>query len=466
MEQEQTITSFLNSEYKSYARYVVENRAIPHFADGLKPVQRKALCGAIRYCYDKPLKVSALGGKVTGDLAYAHGDTSIQGAIVVMAQEFMMAMPWLDRKGQFGYLYDKRPGAPRYIFVKLSGWSKLLLKDDAELHYKFDEDTGDKIEPQFYLPILPMLLINGTNGIAVGYSTAFQNRNPLEVALVALEYLKNGKVPEYNIAPYANGHTGIWSWWNGQFEHCGPWHRKNNTTFVIDGLPINTTLEKYRGYLNSLIDQGFIKKYDDLSSNGSTIFEVHTTQAVLDRWIADNAIPAIFRLIYRLPTDNLTCIMPNNEIKRFNSPVQFIREFVDFRLQFYAKRKHRLINDANARIHYLDDLIRFIDLVNDGTITFKGKTKRQLEAELAAFEIDKAVLNVQVYNLTEDNKNKHVHERARLAKELEAITNTTERQMYINDLEELIGHIRKFYKIEPVLNIKHELLLRPEQPAM
>lgn len=465
MNKQQNISDFMNGEYKSYARYVAESRAIAQFADGLKPVQRKALAAAMRFCQDRTMKVSALAGKTIADFDYHHGDSSIQGAIVTMAQEFNCGMPWLDRSGQFGYLYDKTAGAPRYISVSLSGWSKLLLKDDAELKYNLHEDTGEKIEPQYYLPILPMLIINGTNGIAVGYSTSFINRNPLEVALACREYLANGVVPDYQLAPYVQGHTGIWSYWNGQFEHCAPWSRKNSTVLMIEGLPMNTTLEKYRGFLNTLIDQGFIKRWYDLSSKGTTVFEVHMSQAALDKLIADNAVAGMFNLIYRLPQDNLTCVMPNMSIKRFASPMQVVREFVDFRIKFYSKRKQRIIKDLQTRIAYLQSLIKFIDAVNDGTITFRGKTKRDIELQCEQLQIDKAVMQVQVYSLTDDHKHKHMTECLKLQKDLTNIEHTTEQQMYLADLDEVIMHLRKYYKIEQVLNLKNELLLRPEPYA-
>lgn len=458
---EQTISEFLSSDYKSYARYVVESRAIPAFADGLKPSQRKALAAGRRYCDSKAMKVSALAGHVMADMDYHHGDSSIQGAIICMAQEFQMGCPYFDRIGQFGWLYDKAPGAPRYIAVKLSGWSKLLLKDDAELKYNLHEDTGEPIEPRFYLPILPTLLFNSTSGIAVGYSTSFANRNPLEVAIAVRDLLSNGSVADYQLCPYVNGHTGVWSYWHGQFEHCGPWHRKNTTTLSIDGLPINTTLEKYRGFLNSLIDQGFIRKWTDMSSKGTTKFEIQMRQDQLTQIIEEGAVPALFNLIHRLPSDNLTCIMPDNSICRFESPMQVVREFVDFRLKFYGLRKQRILNDIKARMTYLAGLIKFIEAINVGEINFKTMTKHDLELWCQANNANKSILQIAVYNLTTDNLKKHVAELGKLEHELERVSKIAERDMYIADVNELIGHLQKFYVIEHVMNPGNELLVRP-----
>jgi DNA topoisomerase-2 len=460
---EQSITDILNTDYRSYARYTVEHRAIPAFADGLKPVQRKIIAAALKTCADRFIKVSALSGKVIGDMDYHHGDTSCQGAIIVMNQEFMQGLPYLDKDGQFGWLYDKAAGAPRYIFTKVSGWTKLIMRDDAELTYHVT-DTGDKAEPHFYLPLLPMMLINGTDGIAVGYSTSFINRNPLEVALATREAIVNGKTKAYQLTPYAKGHTGLWSYWNGQFEHVAPWHRKNQTVLCIDGLPADTTKAKYNDYLNSLVDQGFINKWSDISNKDKILYEIQMKATMLDGLIDNNGIPGFFRLIYRLPNDNLTCVMPDRSIKRFERPTDIINEFVEFRLSYYSKRKIRIIRDLKARIAYLKSLITFIKLVNDGTIVFRDHTKAQIEQQLKELDIDKAVLNVQVFSLTLDNMNKHITEHNKLVKELEKTSSTDERAMYLADIDDLLVHLRKWFTIEPVINIKNEQLLRIENP--
>lgn len=455
-----TITDFLNTDYKAYARTVATDRAIPHFADGLKPVQRKALACAIANCSNRTIQIEALAGKVQGDWGYHHGPASAAGAITVMAQQFQQGMPYLDTVSQVGWLHDKRAGAPRYVSVKLSGWSKLILLDESEYDFNYDENTGSKIEPKHYLPILPMMLINGTNGIAVGYSSGFTNRNPLEVALCVQEYLKTGKLPDYQLTPFVHGHTGLWSYWNGAFESCAPWHRKNATILSIDGLPMNWQLDDYRGKLNSLQELGIIKRWDDLSTKGKCNFDIHMTETALNDLIADNAVPHMFELIYRLPKDNLTCVMPDKSLKRFEDPLSFIKQFVDWRLTYYVRRKQRLIRDIQSNIAYLDSLVRFIQLVLDNRIVLKGKNRKTLEAELSELSILPAVLNEHLYNLTDDNLAKHTAEIRRLTIELDKISKTEPRTMYEHDIANLLTHLRKFYHIEDVLNIKQELLIR------
>lgn len=461
----QSISDILNTDYKSYARYTVEHRAIPHFADGLKPVQRKILAAALVNCQNRILQVSALTGKVMGDFAYHHGDASCNQAIIKMNQEFMQGMPYLDKVGQFGWLHDQIAGAPRYVKTTVSGWSKLVMLDNDLLTPQFNEDTGDKIEPRFYLPILPMLLINGTDGIAVGYSTSFQNRNPLEVALAVREYLATGKLSNYQLTPFVAGHTGAWSFYNGGFEHVAGFHRKNKTCFCIDGLPINWQIDKYQGYLNALQEQNIIVRWSNVSKPGTCQFEIHMKEQALDDMFARNAIPAVFRLIYRLPKDNLTCIMPDQSLKRFDDAIDVIREFVDFRLHYYVKRKARIIRDIQYRIAYLESLNRFVGLVLDNQIELKGKRKTQLEAELKGLNIMTEVLAEHLYNLTDDNIRKHIAEIQQLQKQFDIVQKTTERQMYIADIDNLLVHLRKFYVIENVINVNNEFLHRIEEPA-
>ena len=120
---EKSITQYLDEEYSNYAKYVIENRAIPSIIDGFKPTQRKIIHIASRVWKsksDKPLKIFQLGGKVASDANYHHGDASLSSAIIGMAQSFKNSMPLLDEIGQFGSLRAPDSGAPRYISTKLN----------------------------------------------------------------------------------------------------------------------------------------------------------------------------------------------------------------------------------------------------------------------------------------------------------------------------------------------------------
>ena len=151
---EKTISEFLSEEYKEFAMYVIEGRAIPSVIDGLKPSQRKIIHVANQIWKngnEKTLKVFQLSGKVASDCYYHHGDTSLSSAIVTMAQKFKNNAALLEEDGQFGSLRSPQPGAARYIGTKLSENFRLIYKDFDLLDYK--EEEGESIEPKYFLPI-------------------------------------------------------------------------------------------------------------------------------------------------------------------------------------------------------------------------------------------------------------------------------------------------------------------------
>jgi DNA topoisomerase-2 len=167
-----TVTEYLDQDYAMYGMYTLENRAIPSVIYGFKPTQRKIIFIADKVwkgSNDKPLKIFQLGGRIAADAHYHHGDGSLNGAIIGMAQSFKNSLPLLDEVGQFGSLRSPEAGAPRYISTKLTPNFRLLYKDFEILEDQYED--GEKIEPKFFLPIIPTILLNGSSGIAVGFST-------------------------------------------------------------------------------------------------------------------------------------------------------------------------------------------------------------------------------------------------------------------------------------------------------
>ena len=158
---EKTITNFLSNEYKEFAMYVIEGRAIPSVIDGLKPSQRKIIHISNQIWKngnEKTLKVFQLSGKVASDCYYHHGDSSLSQSIINMAQKFKNNAPLLEEDGQFGSLRSPQAGAPRYIGTRLSENFRLIYKDFELLEYK--EEEGEQIEPKFFLPIIPKCVLN------------------------------------------------------------------------------------------------------------------------------------------------------------------------------------------------------------------------------------------------------------------------------------------------------------------
>jgi len=175
---EKTISDFLSNEYKEFAMYSIEGRAIPSVVDGFKPTQRKIIHISNQIWKngsEKNIKVFQLAGKVASDAFYHHGNTSLENAIVTMAQKFKNNAPLLEEDGQFGSLRSPQPGAARYIGTKLSENFRLIYKDFDLLDYK--EEEGESIEAKYFLPIMPTVLLNRSAGIAVGFASNVVNRD-------------------------------------------------------------------------------------------------------------------------------------------------------------------------------------------------------------------------------------------------------------------------------------------------
>ena len=247
MMREKSISQFLSKEYKEFALYSIENRAIPSVIDGFKPVQRKiinASLGVWKTGSEKPLKVFQLSGVVASTQFYHHGNQSLESSIITLAQSFKNNMPLLEEIGQFGSLRSPEPGAARYIGTKLNSNFRHLYKDFELLNFK--EEEGEIIEPNYFLPIIPTILINGSSGIAVGFSSNILNRDPREVVDACLQVLSGKKISD--VKPFNNYFKGDYIQDENNPKKWiirGKVQIVNTTTVKISELPPSMTFEKY-----------------------------------------------------------------------------------------------------------------------------------------------------------------------------------------------------------------------------
>merc|ERR1719453_892185 len=157
-------------------------RSIPCVVDGLKPTQRKVVHCCFRRNLKSDVKVAQLTGYISEHAAYHHGEVSLQGTIIGMAQKFVGSnnVNLLVPSGQFGtrLMGGKDHASSRYIYTRLAPWTRTFFHpdDDQILSYKVEE--GQSIEPKHYVPVLPLVLLNGVEGIGTGWSTSVPNYNP------------------------------------------------------------------------------------------------------------------------------------------------------------------------------------------------------------------------------------------------------------------------------------------------
>ena len=345
---EKSISEFLSDEYKEFAMYVIEGRAIPSVIDGFKPTQRKIIHIANqiwRTGNEKTLKVFQLSGKVASDCFYHHGDMSLSNAIITMAQRFKNNAPLLEEEGQFGSLRSPQPGAPRYIGTKLSENFRLIYKDFDLL--KFKEEEGEVIEPHYFLPIVPTVLLNGSSGIAVGFASNILNRDIKTIIDACLRVL-NGKEPG-EISPSLNGFTGEYIQDTENKKRWiirGKFVRTNTSTVKISELPPSMTYEKYEDILDKLVDDKLIVSYDD-NCKDNIDYTIKFTRADLDK-LDDEKLVKLLKL-EESSTEIFSTLDEFGKLMIFECTQEIIKYFVNFRLEYYHKRKAYLLERMNKK---------------------------------------------------------------------------------------------------------------------
>jgi DNA gyrase/topoisomerase IV subunit A len=436
---EMSITTMLNTRYKQYALYLIYNRAIPALSDGLKIVQRKALHTAINNLKGskKSMKVAAVTGYLLAESKYHHGDGPGSEAITMMAQDHKMALPYFDGIGDFGSLYTPVAGAARYVEIALSKNYDLLFKDNNLLQHIIEE--GDSIEPYTFYPIIPTILINSTMGIAIGYQSSITNKNPIQVIDAVLEYLETDELPEsLQLQPYFNGAVGRLVNYNGRFEHHGFMSVVNSTTVEITGLPYDNTYESYEAHLNDLVNEGYAKEWFNEGENDSIQYVVKFTREQLAEHQKKDTLYHKLKMYSRIPKDNLTVLDVDGTIKRFDNESELIKRFVDWRKTIYELRKTTIINDLNKSYNDTSLRLRFVELVNAGTIDVKNITSRKDgEQLLASFDLPSHLLDIKLYSISVDEIQRLKDKLKALAADIEFYKNVESRTMYIDEVKSL-----------------------------
>lgn len=202
-------SDFINRELVLFSQ--ADNiRSIPHILDGFKPSQRKVLYACFKKKLKNEIKVAQLGGYIGEHSAYHHGEMSLNGAIIGMAQTHCGSnnVHLLYPSGQFGTrrMGGKDHASARYIFTRLEKIARAIFHPDDDALLNYLNDDGLSIEPDYYMPVIPMVLVNGSDGIGTGWSSTIQNHNPREV-IANLRKMINGEEPEV-MHPHFSGYTG------------------------------------------------------------------------------------------------------------------------------------------------------------------------------------------------------------------------------------------------------------------
>ncbi len=444
-----TIDNFLDVDQKQFAMSVIEDRAIPSVIDGFKPVQRKIIYVANRLWKtgrEKPMKVFQLGGQVSSLALYAHGDSSMNGAITAMGQSFKNNLPLLEGIGQYGSLRVPVAGAPRYIGTMLSPNFRLVYKDFELLENKMEE--GYEIEPSFFLPIIPMVIINGSSGIAVGYATNILNRNPEDVVEACISVLKGKRICE--LKPWLSEFGGRYE---RDMDNINKWNIYgtykivNTTTVRVTDIPPSTTFEKYEDYLDSLIDKKIIVDYENNSSSSVDYLLKFTRSGLKD--IIDSGKLENLLKVNSSETENLTTLDECGHLKIFANVEELVEYFVTYRLGWYAKRREYMLRKLNDEKLMMESKARFIKAIVDKKLKVNNVPKAEITDWLERNKFDKRnggydyLIGMPIYSLTKDKYEELLGGIEKLIADIADIEKMTPNDMYLDDLKELRRKLQK-----------------------
>lgn len=434
-----TIDHLFNNDVRSFSVYA-NQRSIPHILDGLKPSQRKALYVLIKRSSSIPetgIKVSQLAAAVAEQSHYHHGEASLEATIVGLAQDYTGSnnLNYFVPLGQFGNRLSPTASAGRYIYTKPSPvLRKMFMPDDDLILEHLDED-GDIIEPKFYLPILPNILINGSEGMGTGFATKILTYNPNDLKDAVLAILTKQNVKR--LIPWFKGFTGkVEALSEKQYQIFGSFKREGATTIHVTELPVGVYLDQYKEHLNKLIESGFIKDYDSYSTDTKFHFKLTCPKSVLQE--SDDSLMSKLKLVSKV-SENLTVWITDNDtnkIKAFKDANELLEYFVSVRLPYYEKRRLALITQLNHDLEILEEKSKFIEYYLENSIAISKMKKTELYKTLESngFKNIEVLLSIKIYNLTLEaieTLNKSIK---KTLKEIKSLESTNATKMYIDDL--------------------------------
>jgi len=411
-------------------------RSINHICDGLKESTRKILFACFkRKLYTNEIKVAQLSGYVSEVSGYHHGENSLQQAIVGMAQIYVGTnnINLLSPNGQFGSRCQggQDASSARYIFTLLSKLSKMIFKEEDNNILNYQDDDGQQIEPEFYIPVIPMVLVNGGIGIGTGYSTNIPQFNPTEI-IGACKFICNAiKLADLNgdtdegmeniyetidildiddLVPYYLGFNGtIKKTDNNSYISSGIYKWIDNQTVEITELPIGTWTEDYKDFLENMITNGLnnLKYIENHYTSKNVKFILHFNSNV--RETLDDKFEQLFKMSSskNLSINNIHLFNKNGAIQKYDNTTEIIKEWSKTRILKYLERKAYQIKILEKDFLVLSAKIRFIIDVISGNIQIMNKkmvdiAKRLIELKYPRINTDNNSANIIVAGNIDD----------------------------------------------------------------
>jgi DNA topoisomerase II len=476
---------FINKELIHFSKYDCE-RSIPNLMDGLKISLRKILFSAFKKRLSSEIKVAQFSGYVSEHSCYHHGEESLNQAIVGMAQNYVGSnnINLLYPSGQFGSRIKggKDSASPRYIFTRLEQITRMIYPEQDDYILKYLDDDGTQVEPIFYVPIIPMVLVNGAKGIGTGSSTDIMCYNPATI----ISYLKNklnaqeeeNKLIEF--IPYYEGFQGTtYKLTDTKYLFKGVYEVIKDDVIRVIELPVGFWTDDFKELLESLQEDKdkdgkkiipVIKSYDSNCTDTKVDFTITFSKGKLNDLINSsgehgcNGLEKVLKLYSTSSTTNMNLFNANDKLTKYESVIEIIEDYYTIRLEYYDDRKEYLIDTLEKDLLVLHNKSRYIqELLND-TIDLRKKKKVEIIEMLDNMDYDvidddneyKYLIKMPMDSVCEENVDKLTNEYAKKQQELDNIKNTTIEQMWLNELEILENEYINYLSNRELMNADYE----------
>jgi DNA topoisomerase-2 len=481
-----TYGEFINNDMIHFSIYDNE-RSIPNICDGLKICLRKILYSALKKKLNSEIKVAQFSGYVSEQSSYHHGESSLNGAIIGLAQNFVGSnnINLFKPEGQFGTRLQggKDAASERYIFTYLNPITRKIFSefDDAILDYI--EDDGTSVEPIYYVPIIPMVLVNGTKGIGTGFSTDIMCYNPIQIISYLEAKLNNvceSDLKALVIEPYYQG-------FKGNIYPCDTTHKK----YIIKGcyetigpdkiriseLPVGTWTQDYKEFLEGLLDakssksksskanDEYVKDFVDMSTDITVDFEITFYAGILSKLVSEdheygiNGLEKYLKLYTSQCTTNMHLFNEKEQLKKYDTVYQIIDTYYTIRYDYYAKRKKYIIQKIESELKVLSNKARFIQYNLDDKIDLRKKSKDAIYKIMEQYKFDLGethdynyLVKMPMDSVCKENVEKLLNEHELKKNELTTISACTLEHMWLKDLDTLKTAYSQFLES----NIKSE----------
>jgi DNA topoisomerase II len=453
---------FVNRELIHFSVYDCE-RSIPNLVDGLKTSQRKILYCAFKRKLNQEVKVAQFSGYVSEHSEYHHGEQSLNGAIVGMAQNYVGSnnINLLQPNGQFGTRMQngQDSASERYIFTQLNPLTRLLFPEADDPILTYLNEDGCIIEPEYYVPILPMALVNGIAGIGTGFSTTIPPFHPKRLAEYIKAKLTGTSNPDITFVPYYENFKGTVSAIpdeTNKYLIKGVYERLEDDKIRITELPIGTATMSYITFLEGLVDGGTDSKGKKIAPTIKD-FVSNSTEKIVDIVVqfpkgklADTDVEKTLKLTTTVSTSNMHLFDSKCKLHKYTSVQEIIDAFSAVRIDTYHTRKAHQIQALEAVLVKLSNKVAYILKTLEGTIDLRRKTAEEIDALLAHHGLTKLagsggenatptydyLIKMPMVSVSKELVDKLLREKQQAEVELETLRATTVEQIWMRELAE------------------------------